>query len=98
MGARERNRERDDGRELDLLGQQRHDQTVAPCEIVQLRQVDRDAIDWPALAKKGQTIVFYMGKGSLSSLCAAMIAHGLPHEWPAALPSLPCWSPQLSRS
>jgi uroporphyrin-III C-methyltransferase / precorrin-2 dehydrogenase / sirohydrochlorin ferrochelatase len=43
------------------------------------------ALDWPMLAKRGQTVVFYMGRGALPSLCEAMIRHGLPGDWPAAL-------------
>ena len=42
-------------------------------------------LDWPALAKKGQTVVFYMGRGSLPALCEALVRHGLPRDWPAAL-------------
>jgi uroporphyrin-III C-methyltransferase/precorrin-2 dehydrogenase/sirohydrochlorin ferrochelatase len=49
------------------------------------RQDGQLALDWPALARKGQTVVFYMGRGSLPSLCAQLTAHGLPPDWPAAL-------------
>jgi uroporphyrin-III C-methyltransferase/precorrin-2 dehydrogenase/sirohydrochlorin ferrochelatase len=42
-------------------------------------------LDWPALAKKGQTVVFYMGRGTLPALCQALIRHGQPRDWPAAL-------------
>ena len=42
-------------------------------------------LDWPSLAKRGQTVVFYMGRGSLPSLCKNLIQHGLPDHWPAAL-------------
>jgi len=42
-------------------------------------------LDWPALAKRGQTVVFYMGRGSLPSLCESLVRHGLPRDWPAAL-------------
>ena len=42
-------------------------------------------LDWPSLAKKNQTVVFYMGRSSLPALCAAMVAHGLPPDWPAAV-------------
>lgn len=43
------------------------------------------ALDWPGLAKRGQTIVFYMGRNSLPSLCENLLKHGLPGDWPAAL-------------
>jgi uroporphyrin-III C-methyltransferase/precorrin-2 dehydrogenase/sirohydrochlorin ferrochelatase len=49
------------------------------------RQDGRLELDWPSLAKKGQTVVFYMGRGSLPALCAALVDHGLPQTWPAAL-------------
>jgi uroporphyrin-III C-methyltransferase/precorrin-2 dehydrogenase/sirohydrochlorin ferrochelatase len=42
-------------------------------------------LDWPGLAKRGQTVVFYMGRGSLPALCRNLIQHGLPVTWPAAL-------------
>ena len=43
------------------------------------------ALHWPVLAKKGQTVVFYMGRSSLPALCGALVQHGLPRDWPAAL-------------
>lgn len=42
-------------------------------------------LNWPSLAQKGQTVVFYMGRGSLPTLCEEMVRHGLPRDWPAAL-------------
>ncbi|QDX80854.1 uroporphyrinogen-III C-methyltransferase [Denitratisoma sp. DHT3] len=42
-------------------------------------------LDWKALARPGQTVVIYMGLQGLPVLCAQMIAHGLPPEWPAAI-------------
>ncbi len=49
------------------------------------RQDGQLELDWPALARKGQTVVFYMGRGSLPQLCAQLTQHGLPPDWPAAL-------------
>ncbi|HET7798550.1 MAG TPA: SAM-dependent methyltransferase, partial [Nevskia sp.] len=40
---------------------------------------------WDALARPGQTLAIYMGLGSLPMLCAKLIEHGLPADWPVAL-------------
>lgn len=42
-------------------------------------------LDWPALARPGQTVVFYMGIGAAAQICEQMIAHGLPAKTPAAV-------------
>jgi uroporphyrin-III C-methyltransferase/precorrin-2 dehydrogenase/sirohydrochlorin ferrochelatase len=42
-------------------------------------------LPWDALARRGQTVAIYMGLGSLTMLCAQLIEHGLPGDWPAAL-------------
>ena len=46
---------------------------------------DSVALDWPGLARKKQTIVIYMGLVGLPTLCAKLIEHGLPADWPAAI-------------
>jgi uroporphyrin-III C-methyltransferase/precorrin-2 dehydrogenase/sirohydrochlorin ferrochelatase len=43
------------------------------------------ALDWPALARPGQTVVVYMGMGALPEICRQMIRHGLPPDTPAAV-------------
>ncbi|MFZ5503219.1 MAG: siroheme synthase CysG [Pseudomonadota bacterium] len=43
------------------------------------------ALDWQALARPRQTIVVYMGLNGLPTLCAELIAHGLPDATPAAI-------------
>ena len=43
------------------------------------------SLSWSALAQPGQTVVIYMGRGSLDAICARLIEHGLPADWPAAL-------------
>lgn len=40
---------------------------------------------WDTLARPGQTVVIYMGLGSLPDLCARLIEAGLPADWPAAV-------------
>lgn len=42
-------------------------------------------LDWDALARAGQTLVFYMGLGSVTIISQALIKHGLAPETPLAL-------------
>ena len=42
-------------------------------------------LDWPALARPNQTVVFYMGIGAAEEICRQMISHGLPPQTPAAV-------------
>jgi uroporphyrin-III C-methyltransferase len=42
-------------------------------------------LDWPALARPRQTVVIYMGLSGLATICAQLVAHGLPAHWPAAV-------------
>ncbi|MBP6224673.1 MAG: uroporphyrinogen-III C-methyltransferase [Rhizobacter sp.] len=42
-------------------------------------------LDWPMLARPGQTLVIYMGVGTLPVICAQLIAHGSSPDTPAAL-------------
>jgi uroporphyrin-III C-methyltransferase/precorrin-2 dehydrogenase/sirohydrochlorin ferrochelatase len=50
-------------------------------------------LDWPALARPGQTIVVYMGLAGLPVLVRELVAHGLPPGTPAAVVQQAC-SPQ----
>lgn len=43
------------------------------------------SLDWPQLARAGQTVVIYMGLNTLPGLCPELMAHGLPADWPAAV-------------
>ena len=43
------------------------------------------ALDWPALARPGQTLVVYMGLAALPLLAARLIHHGLDAATPAAV-------------
>jgi len=42
-------------------------------------------LHWDQLARRGQTVVVYMGLATLPELCRQFIAHGLPADWPAAI-------------
>lgn len=43
------------------------------------------SLPWDTLARRGQTVVVYMGLSTLDVLCAAFVAHGLPGDWPCAM-------------
>lgn len=43
------------------------------------------ALDWAALARPRQTVVIYMGVGTLGVICSKLIEHGLASDTPAAL-------------
>lgn len=42
-------------------------------------------LDWPALCRPRQTLVFYMGHAALGRLADRLTAHGLPPDLPACL-------------
>ena len=45
----------------------------------------RAALDWPAVARPGQTVVVYMGLVGLRDICDGLVEHGLDPATPAAL-------------
>lgn len=42
-------------------------------------------LNWPALAQKNQTVVFYMGLTGLKIICEQLIKYGMSHDTPIAL-------------
>lgn len=42
-------------------------------------------LDWKALARPNQTVVFYMGIGGIGEICKQLMAHGLSPDHPAAV-------------
>ncbi|ACB33709.1 uroporphyrin-III C-methyltransferase [Leptothrix cholodnii SP-6] len=50
-----------------------------------LRENHEIDLDWPMLARPRQTVVIYMGVGTLPVICRQLLAHGLPADTPAAL-------------
>jgi len=44
-------------------------------------------LDWTLLVRPRQTVVIYMGLSGLPTICAQLVAHGLPAHWPAAVVS-----------
>ena len=54
------------------------------------------ALDWPALARPRQTVVIYMGIGTLGVICHELMAHGLPADTPAALIERATWPQERS--
>lgn len=49
------------------------------------REDSDPGLDWAALARPRQTLVIYMGVGTLGRTASQLIAHGLPADTPAAL-------------
>ncbi len=49
------------------------------------RKEDALDLDWEALARPRQTLVIYMGLGSLPLICAKLVEHGLPASTPVAV-------------
>ncbi|MDI5986874.1 uroporphyrinogen-III C-methyltransferase [Halomonas sp. M4R5S39] len=41
--------------------------------------------DWAALARRDETLVFYMGLAKVSAICAGLRSAGLPDDWPMML-------------
>ncbi|WP_310565986.1 uroporphyrinogen-III C-methyltransferase [Hydrogenophaga sp.] len=63
-----------------------HRDFAASCVFLPGHLADDDAThDWRALARPGQTRVFYMGIQRLAQIAERLIAHGLPPETPAAI-------------
>ncbi len=55
-------------------------------QLLTARDLDGDAqLDWPALARGGQTLAVYMGVSGLGRFAAKLLAHGLPARTPVAL-------------
>lgn len=50
-----------------------------------LRGDNEVALDWEALARPRQTVVIYMGMGTLPVICEQLMRHGVPASMPAAL-------------
>ena len=46
---------------------------------------DTAQVDWGALARPGQTRVFYMGIQRLALIADRLMSHGLPADTPAAI-------------
>lgn len=52
---------------------------------------ERHSLDWGALARPGQTRVFYMGVARVASIAQQLIDHGLPPGTTAPATSSRCW-------
>jgi uroporphyrin-III C-methyltransferase len=63
-----------------------HRDLAASCVFLPGHLADDDAThDWEALAKPGQTRVFYMGVQRLAQIAHQLITHGLAPDTPAAI-------------
>lgn len=63
-----------------------HRDLAGSCVFLPGHLADDDAThDWRALARPGQTRVFYMGVQRLAQIAQQLISHGLPPDTPAAI-------------
>lgn len=63
-----------------------HRDLAASCVFLPGHLADDEAThDWRALARPGQTRVFYMGIQRLAQIAQQLISHGLPPDTPAAI-------------
>ena len=63
-----------------------HRDHAQACVLVSGRQKDGHvALDWPMLARPRQTVVIYMGAGTLPLIARQLMEHGRPAETPVAL-------------
>lgn len=63
-----------------------HRELANTCTFLPGHLADGSAdLDWPALARPAQTLVFYMGVERIARIAAQLIAHGLPEDTPAAI-------------
>lgn len=63
-----------------------HRDLAGSCVFLPGHLADDEAThDWQALARPGQTRVFYMGVQRLAQIAHQLIAHGLPPQTPAAI-------------
>ena len=53
-------------------------------------------LDWEALARPRQTVVIYMGIGTLAVICTKLMEHGLSPDTPAALIERATWPQERS--
>ncbi len=51
-------------------------------------------VDWTALARRNQTVVFYMSAAQVELIARELTAHGLPADYPAALLERATWPDQ----
>ncbi|MCB6183166.1 siroheme synthase CysG [Leeia sp. TBRC 13508] len=49
------------------------------------RREGEEALDWPRLVQKNETVVVYMGVGQSASICQQLILHGRDKDTPAAI-------------
>ncbi|WP_348521309.1 SAM-dependent methyltransferase [Chromohalobacter sp. 296-RDG] len=51
--------------------------------------------DWSALARRDETLVFYMGLSKVTEICQGLRDAGMPDDWPIMLAATPLPSPCL---
>ncbi len=70
------------------LTQRGHSQSVT---FVTATGAGSGSLEWSALARTGQTVVFYMGGAQIAYIAAQLAGHGLPASHPVAIVERATW-------
>ncbi|WP_210396794.1 uroporphyrinogen-III C-methyltransferase [Motiliproteus sediminis] len=60
-------------------------QTAPRLRLITAHSCDDRPIDWADLARRDETLVFYMGLSMATTISQELKRHGLPADWPALL-------------
>lgn len=60
-------------------------QTAPGLRLITAHYCDERYPDWSALARRDETLVFYMGVTNAAQISAGLRQHGLPDDWPVLI-------------